>query len=185
MANYDQLIYNTAIENGFTPISAKLIVAQSRVESGDYESNVLAENNNLFGMKFVGQPLATRGTLAPTGERHCNGTCNTDYYSRYNSPLDSIKDVTGRLYKITINGVTFDDLKNATDANDFANKLQKRGYFGGTGQAAANSYAAGIKARLRIINILEYYNNNKPLILILGIGLVVGSIIYYNQKIAK
>jgi flagellum-specific peptidoglycan hydrolase FlgJ len=181
MANYDQLIYNTAIENGFTPISAKLIVAQSRIESGDYESNVLAENNNLFGMKFVGQPLATRGTLAPPSERNCNGTCNGDYYSKYNSPLDSAKDVTGRLYKKTINGVTFEDLKNATDANDFANKLQKRGYFGGS----ADSYASGIKSRLLIINILEYYNKNKPLILILGMALIVGSIIYYNKKIAK
>lgn len=185
MANYDQLIYNTAIENGFTPISAKLIVAQSRVESGDYESNVLAENNNLFGMKFVGQALAVRGTLAPPSERNCNGTCNGDYYSKYKSPLDSAKDVTGRLYKKTMNGVTFEDLKNATDANDFANKLQKRGYFGGSGQAAANSYAAGIKSRLLRINILEYYNNNKPLILILGMALIVGSIIYYNKKIAK
>jgi len=181
MANYDQLIYNTAIENGFTPISAKLIVAQSRVESADYKSNVFINNNNLFGMKFIGQPLAVRGTLAPSNERNCGGTCNGDYYSKYSSPSDSVKDLTSRLYKITRNGVTFDDLKNSTDADDFANKLKKRDYFGG----AAATYAAGIRSRLLKINVLEYYNKNKPLILILGIGLVVGSIIYYNKKIAK
>ena len=65
----DQSIYNTAIEEGFSPMSAKLIVAQARLESGHYGSDVFKANNNMFGMKYVAQPLATRGTLAPPNER--------------------------------------------------------------------------------------------------------------------
>jgi flagellum-specific peptidoglycan hydrolase FlgJ len=57
MANIDQDIYNMAIAEGFSPISAKLIVAQARLESGDYSSNVFVNNNNMFGMKYVGQTL--------------------------------------------------------------------------------------------------------------------------------
>jgi hypothetical protein len=36
--NVDQMIYDTAISQGFTPISAKLIIAQARVESDNYTS---------------------------------------------------------------------------------------------------------------------------------------------------
>lgn len=182
MANYDQEIYNAAIEQGFNPISAKLIVAQARLESADYGSNVFKNNNNLFGMKFIGQPLAKRGTLAPLSERTCNGTCNGDYYSKYDSPADSAKDLVGRLYKITRNGIGFNEIKNATDSTDFANKLKKRNYYG----ASASSYAAGLASKLRKVNILEYYNKNKTTVnsLILGIILISVSIFYY-KKIKK
>jgi uncharacterized FlgJ-related protein len=79
----DQSIYNTAIEEGFSPTSAKLIVAQARLESSHYSSTVFKANNNMFGMKYVGQPLATKGTLAPSKElsKSCreNGNCaNSD-----------------------------------------------------------------------------------------------------------
>ena len=30
MENYDQIIYNTAIKQGFTPTSAKFVVGQAR-----------------------------------------------------------------------------------------------------------------------------------------------------------
>jgi hypothetical protein len=65
----DKSIYNTAIEEGFSPTSAMLIVAQARLESGHYSSDVFKANNNMYGMKFIGQPLATKGTLAPFKER--------------------------------------------------------------------------------------------------------------------
>ena len=178
MANYDQQIYNAAIEEGFTTISAKLIVAQARIESGDYGSNVFKNNNNLFGMKYVGQPIAQRGTLAPLNERSCNGNCDGDYYAKYNSPADSTKDLVGRLYKKTRKGIGFDEIKNATDSIDFANKLKQRDYFGAT----ASSYAAGLNSKLRKIKVLEYYNNNKTAInLLIGIILIVGSIFYYKK----
>ena len=43
-AQYDQIIYDTAIKEGFNPTAAKLIVAQARFESADYTSNVFQKN---------------------------------------------------------------------------------------------------------------------------------------------
>ena len=68
-AQIDQQIYLMALANGYTDLSARLIVAQARLESADYTSNVYKNNLNAYGMKFVGQALATRGTLAPKSER--------------------------------------------------------------------------------------------------------------------
>jgi hypothetical protein len=55
-AQYDQIIYDTAIKEGFNPTAAKLIVAQARFESADYTSNVFqAERHSvLFKILFYG-----------------------------------------------------------------------------------------------------------------------------------
>ena len=92
----DNEIYNLAISNGFTDVSAKFVVAQARLESADkgkeYNSNNFKTNNNCFGMKFIGQPLATKGTLAPFSERDkkCRdtGVCsNRNFYAKFKTLL--------------------------------------------------------------------------------------------------
>jgi hypothetical protein len=197
--NLDQEIYNLAIEEGFSPIASKIIVAQARLESANYGSNVFNNNNNMYGMKFVGQPLATRGTLAPMNERSSScqngGTCvDRDYYAKYNTPTDSAKDVIQRLYKKTRKGIGFNELKDVKDAQDFANKLKTRNYFGfheittPEGQAEANKYALGLNARLLLVNVLEFYRGNKKKInyTLMGlvlIGITTLSYFYYKKKI--
>jgi uncharacterized FlgJ-related protein len=162
----DQQIYDTAIKNGFNPIAAKLIVAQARFESADYTSNVFKQNNNTSGIKFIGQPNAVQGTLSPEG----------NYYAKFNTIQDALNDKITRLYNITMRGVTPQQLKDSTDAIDFANKLKQRGYFGST----ASDYANGLKAKLLRINVLEFVTKNK-LPLTLGIGvLLIGAGIYYK-----
>jgi uncharacterized FlgJ-related protein len=162
----DQQIYDTAIKNGFNPIAAKLIVAQARFESADYTSNVFKQNNNTSGIKFIGQPNAVQGTLSPEG----------DYYAKFNTIQDALNDKIARLYNITMRGVTPQQLKDSTDAIDFANKLKQRGYFGST----ASDYANGLKAKLLRINVLEFVTKNK-LPLTLGIGVIlIGAGIYYK-----
>ena len=162
----DQQIYDTAIKNGFNPISAKLIVAQARFESADYTSNVFKQNNNTSGIKFIGQPNAVQGTLSPEG----------NYYAKFNTIQDALNDKIARLYNITMRGVTPQQLKDSTDAIDFANKLKQRGYFGST----ASDYANGLKAKLLRINVLEFVTKNK-LPLTLGIGVIlIGAGIYYK-----
>jgi uncharacterized FlgJ-related protein len=148
--NLDQTIYDVAIRNGFSPATSKLIVAQARFESGNYKSNVFKQNNNLFGMKFVAQPLATRGTLAPSNERSSVDR-NTNYYAKYKNPEDSVKDVVERLYSKTIGGVTQLQLQNAQTSLDFAKLLKLRGYYGGTPE----EYSNGLKSRLRVIQVNE------------------------------
>ena len=195
----DQEIYNLAIEEGFSPIASKLIVAQARLESANYGSNVFNNNNNMYGMKFIGQnkqPLAIRGTLAPLDERSdsCvkdNVCVDRDYYAKYNKPSDSAKDVIQRLYKKTRNGIGFNELRDVKDAQEFANKLKTRNYFGfrdintPEGQAEANRYALGLNARLLLVNVLEFYQNNKKKIdyTLMGVILIgVTSLAYWYYK---
>lgn len=146
--NYDQLIYDIAIKNGFNPSNAKFIAAQARLESSDYNSNVFKNNNNMFGMKYVKQPLAVRGTQVPTNERKA-GDVDYNYYAKYNSPEDSVKDLIERLYNKTINGVTPSQLRDSISLDDYAQKLKQRSYYGGTPE----KYAAGLKAKLTKINV--------------------------------
>lgn len=162
----DQQIYDTAIKNGFNPMAAKLIVAQARFESADYTSNVFKQNNNTSGIKFVGQPNAVQGTLSPEG----------NYYAKFNTIQDAINDKIARIYNLTMKGVTPQQLKDSTDAIDFANKLKQRGYFG----SSASEYASGLKAKLLRINVLEFVTKNK-IPLTLGIGVIlIGAGIYYK-----
>jgi len=176
--NIDQLIYNTAIQQGFNPTGAKLIAAQARFESADYTSNVFKKNNNTSGIKFIGQANAVRGTLAPANERTCNGGCNSDYYAKFNTVQDSINDKIVRLYNIKMRGVTPEQLKNVTDSTEFANLLKQRGYYG----ASAAEYAAGLKSKLLKINVLEFVRNNKNSIGIGVILLLIGTYYYYKLK---
>lgn len=166
MANIDQDIYNIAILEGFKPEVAKYIVGQARLESADYTSNVFKNNNNMYGMKYVGQPLASMGSLAPMSERSktCQqgGTCvNSDHYAKYETPSDSAKDVIQRLYKKTRNGIGFNELNSSTSPEDFANKLKTRNYFGNydistsQGQSEALSYAKGIIAKFKKFSVVE------------------------------
>lgn len=195
----DQEIYNLAIQEGFSPIASKLIVAQARYESANYGSNVFNNNNNMYGMKFIGQdkqPLATRGTLAPPNERSdsckSGGTCvDRDFYAKYNKPSDSAKDVIQRLYKKTRNGIGFNELRDVKDAQEFANKLKTRNYFGfhdintPEGQKEANTYALGLNARLLLVNVLEFYQSNKKKInyTLMGIVLIgVTTLSYWYYK---
>lgn len=182
-AEYDQLIYNTAIQNGFNPTAAKLVVAQARFESADYTSNVFKKNLNTSGMKYIGQPLASRGTLAPINERSSTcqkgGVCrDSDHYAKFNSVQDSASDKISRLYNITMRGVTPEQLKNAKSPEEFANLLKKRGYYGDS----ETIYANGLRAKLLKINILEFVKENKNYLLI-GVGLLlVGSAYFVFQK---
>lgn len=143
--NNDKIIYDIAIANGFTPKSALFVIGQSRFESSDYTSPVYKENNNGFGMKYVGQKLATKGTLAPPSELIKPITANINYYSRYKNFSDSAKDAITRLFNITINGVTPDMLKKTSTPLEYANLQKKRGYFGGT----ALNYAKGIEYKIK------------------------------------
>jgi hypothetical protein len=194
----DQSIYNTAIEEGFSPTSAKLIVAQARLESSHYSSNVFKANNNMYGMKFVGQPLATRGSLAPPNERSAScrsgGACvDSDHYAKYSSIENSAKDTIQRLYKKTRKGIGFDQLKDVKDATEFATKLKTRDYFGfhsintDAGKFEASEYARILNSILLRIKVINFYKENKKKInyttfAILVLGSTALGYWYYKKK---
>lgn len=168
MTALDQQIFNTARTLGFSPVAAKFVVAQARYESADYSSNVFKKNNNLFGMKYAGQPLATKGTPAPKSEQACNLQCNGDFYSAYASPAKAIEDLITRNYKLTRGGVSFEQLANATTPEQYAQMLKARKYYGVT----AEQYARGLRAKLLRIRVMEFVEQNKTM-LIFGAGLVL------------
>lgn len=172
--NYDQLIYDTAIKNGFTPTSAKFVVAQARHETANYTSNVFKRTNNLFGMKFVNQKLAiSDNKKSPEG----------DYYAHYRSPQDSADDAIGRLFNITMRGVSPTQLKNAKTPEEYSNLQKQRGYFGDK----VDIYIKGIKSALTKLNIMEevkqFYAENTTSVntglglLLIGIGLYIAAVI--------
>jgi hypothetical protein len=192
----DQIIYNVAIRNGFTPVSAKLVVAQARFESADYTSNVFKNNMNTSGMKYAGQPLATRGTLAPYDERssacrNSNVCSNSDHYAKFKSVEDSAKDKIERNFAKTMGGVTPDQLKNAKTPDEFAILLKRRSYYGsnpyGTSGAESevNNYARGLKAKLLRLSVIEFYETYKKPInyTVIGATLIgIGAYLYYLKK---
>lgn len=213
MNKFDQIIYDTARDAGFTDIVAKLIAAQARVETSDngvdYSTLNFTCNNNLFGMKYVGQSLASKGTPAPSSERSSGcgvtgsgctksgvGTCNnSDFYARYNSPEDSIKDAIERLFKKTVNGITPEELNTATDSTSYATIQKKRGYYGfypyGTAGATTeiNGYAAGLRARLKRVSVVDYigdvYKNNKTTVNLALVGGIVIAVTAYGYYLYK
>ena len=176
-AEIDQLIYNTAIQQGFNPTAAKLIVAQARFESADYTSNVFKANNNTSGIKFISQANAVQGTLSPEG----------NYYAKFNTVQDAINDKIIRLYNINMRGITSQQLKDSTSSDDFARLLKQRGYYGnaayGTSEAEADisNYARGMKAKLLKINVVGFLKKNKTVInyAIIG-GIVLALTTYIN-----
>jgi LPXTG-motif cell wall-anchored protein len=177
----DQSIYNTAIEQGFNPIAAKLIAAQARFESADYTSSVFKANNNTSGIKYIGQANSTQGSISPEG----------NYYAKFDTIQDSINDKIVRLYNKTIQGITPQQLKDSTDADDFARKLKQRGYYGnaayGTSESESDisNYSRGMKAKLLKIKVLEFYNNNKNTINFAIIGVTLIAITFYIYYIKK
>lgn len=176
-AQLDTMILQSAIAEGFSPKAALLIVAQARYETGDYTSFVFRNNNNLFGMKFVGQPLATQGTPAPKSEG--------DYYAKYKTPVESVKDLVGRLYKRERKGIGYEQLRNVSDSTEFANKLKQRDYFG----VSAEQYARGLNAKLLKIKILDIANQSMQAVqrnkgkVIIGLILIGLSVyLYFKSK---
>jgi flagellum-specific peptidoglycan hydrolase FlgJ len=158
----DNLIYTIALQNGFNDKSAKIIVAQARLESANYTSNVFKKNNNAFGMKFIGQKYATKGSPAPVNERVKNPNANVNFYAKYNNVGDSAKDLIERLLNITRNGVTPEMLKNTTSPEQYATLQKKRGYFGGK----VEDYAKNLRSILKRITPETTFATLTPLLLI-------------------
>jgi hypothetical protein len=191
----DQIIYDIAIKNGFTTTAAKLVVAQARFESADYTSAVFKANLNTSGMKYIGQPLATRGTLAPYNERSSTcqrgATCvNSDHYAKFASVSDSAKDKIERLFTKTMGGVVPAQIKNAQTPEEFAELMKRRSYYGfhkyGTSgaQAEMNNYSRGMKAKLIYIQVQEFVVKNKKSIAgtLVGIALLLGAYFVYKNR---
>ena len=169
--NYDQEIYEGAINGGTTPALATLLVAQARHETGNYSNNQTKINNNLFGFKYSpNSRFSKKGNISPEG----------DSYAKFDSVGDAIQEYVIRyMGKKSNEGGNrlqeFNKLK-ANDTTTFANKLKGYGYYG----AEVKDYIRGLNAALTRIKIVAFYNKNKTAVnSTVGIGLVLIGIAAY------
>jgi hypothetical protein len=122
MNDTDNIVYNTAIAFGIPAAVAQMVVDQARNESGQYTSNLAVNYNNLFGMTYAGQSLASQGPLQPES----NGQT---YYAAYNSIQDSVNDLCQWLVNRQNNGTL--TIANLTTPILYATALHDNDYFEG------------------------------------------------------
>ena len=127
-------------ESGLNDFHAMIIYSQGLQESG-YNSNVFVKNNNAFGMKFPRKRkspfIAGKGTAAPAGESYPGDPYN--FYAKYNSLTDSVKDLIHRQNYFSIN---WQDIKSAEDYIDFC---QRTKYFQGSPAIYKSNVASLLK----------------------------------------
>jgi len=176
MINYDQEIYEGAIEGGATPALAKLMVAQARHETGNYGNYQTKTNNNVFGFKYSSNSqYSKQGNISPEG----------DPYAKYDTLQDAILDYIGRwMNKSSKEGGTrlqeFNKIQQG-DTTTYATKLKGYGYFG----APTSEYIKGMNAALTRMKVVEFYFKNETTInyAVIG-GVLIGmtAYIYYLMK---
>lgn len=115
----DQRIYNEALAYGAPDLVAEFMVDQARDESANYSSGVYLDDNNAFGMHFVGQYGATAST------RHFDGTIP---YAHYNSLEDSVDDLVTWLNNRESEGLFY--VEELTTPQAYADALKSGGYYG-------------------------------------------------------
>jgi len=181
----DQEIYNAAIDSGANNYLAKLVVAQSRLETGDYGSNQVETDNNLFGFKYSKNSQYSKvGNISPEG----------DPYAKYDNIGDSAKDYFDRWWQKQSNnnnGTRLNDFNsslNSYDANTFATMLKGYGYYtnqpGENTQNSIDNYANGVSSKLKKINVVEFINKNSTAIY-LSVGAIALSLSYYVYWLYK
>ena len=114
-------VYLYLLELGFSLNMARFITAQAAHETGNFNSTIFKENNNLFGMKLP----AIRQTTA-TGEKRGHAT--------YNTIEDSIKD-----FKIYYEVRKY--LFNYSSIDTYVKDLKAKNYF----EASEQDYKEGVK----------------------------------------
>ena len=171
--NCDQLIYDIAIANGYNPSACQIIAAHARYITDDYKSGMFRQNNNLFGLRYSNQPLATKGTEVPQDER-APGKSVINHYAKYQTPEDSVRDLVRKLFSQNINSVTRDGMQEIRSVDDYADMLKLRMFYAGSNTKYANS----IRAKLFFVKVIDFVNGmnetaerNKPAIM-LGLSVV-------------
>jgi hypothetical protein len=166
-ANYDQIIYNVAIEEGLSSKLAGFMVQQAKFESNDYQSDVFKDCNNSYGYKYVGQSLSN----GP-----CNGSPEGDAYAGYNSVKDSAREIARWIKRRE------DQFKDVNTSDEYSAVLKKNGYFGDN---LAN-YQKGLKRYSDAVkNLMNQAITKHPTETILTGITFFGLLGYYIYRVVK
>lgn len=161
-AQAENIVINTCIAAGLSPLQAFIVYSQGLQESG-YNSHVFAANNNAFGMKFPrvrkSPYIQGRGTAAPAGESYPGDPYN--YYAKFASLEDSVKDLLHRQNYFGINW------KNIQAAEDYINFCKATKYFQGSLAIYKSNVAALLK---KFANLIEKNPGSSVATVLLAIG---------------
>jgi len=109
----------TSLKNAGLPTDKlKFVLPQLAFETGHFKSSVYQLDNNLSGITYAGQPLATKGQKMPKNESL------TGYYAHFKSIDDWAKDYL----RIMQNVGKYRPLE-ASNISEFAHRLKLNGYY--------------------------------------------------------
>lgn len=134
--NYDDRIYavaraGTSKNAGLPDALARLMLAQSKHETGNYTSNLFRKYNNAFGYSYSGsQYQIAAGSNADNGLP----------IAAYSSIEDSARELVDYIYRRRAAG-QFPALDTITTPEQYAALLKKVGYYGDT----ETNYLQGLK----------------------------------------
>lgn len=163
----EQIIFSTAIKDGMPQTLAKLLVAQSKVETNNYQHRFFTIGLNAFGYSYVpgakwqldrGGPLADNGVPI----------------AQYSSIENSVHEIASWIKRRQAEGKFPANLNEITTPDEYATLLKNAGYY----QADLSTYTGAL---------LYWFENLPPLqaALIIGGGtlilLVLGAILFRKQ----
>jgi hypothetical protein len=182
--DYNQEIYDAAVKGGASRWLAKLLIAQSRFETGDYGNRQSEENNNIFGFKWTpNSQYSQKGNISPEG----------DPYAKYPTIEYAILDYINRWMglKSKSGGTRLEEFNQIPDGDTltFATKLKDYGYYhtpsNETRDESIDNYKQGLDAKIKRMIVVDWYNKNKTAVTLSVIGIVVLSLGAYFYILKK
>jgi len=142
-SDYENVIYNTYIENGLTPQAALFLTAQTMHETADYSSNVFKQNNNVAGIKIPRKRkspfIEGVGTAAPANES------KDQKYNKYAKYKDVKSGALDLLEWMKYNKI---DPNKFNTPEEYAEALRQKSYFGNT-EEGKKIYVAGLQNKIK------------------------------------
>ena len=131
-----QIIYDTAISRGLNDSTAKIIVAQSAHETGNWTSNAFKKHNNGFGYMYL------KGSKWQTGNKGLIADNNAPV-ADYKNLADSTNELIDWLKRREKEGKF--NIQELTTPEKYAKALKDNSYYG----AAYSTYVGGIVSGLK------------------------------------
>lgn len=140
-ANFDQIVSNELTADGVLPaVAIPFAIAQNRLESNNYTSNLFLNYNNLNGYKYVSGDSLQSGQGPQSPEK--------DYYAAYACVEDSAQEQSQWWQRRANAGF---DLTTLTTPQAFVNALAQYQWF----TSSPSAYLSRLNTLLTLVNIQQ------------------------------
>lgn len=144
LKQYQQVVYNTAIDCGLNDTQAKIIISQAQHESGNFSSHVFKTDNNLFGLKM---PVKRPKTYIERPSVIVMKNEGSAPYAHYTTIQDSVKDLIKGWHVFNKT-----DWNKITTPEQYAAYLKSRGYYGDN----QSTYTKRLKGYFNNLSFFKY-----------------------------